>query len=363
MSLILDALRKAQNERKTIFVKPERKRVMNFGKPRRLFYYILGGALCVALIIFIMPLPRPKPVQSPQVGVKTDIPPPLKKASDIEPVKKTRQNMVSVTPQGTMSKKDDKTKTEKEIHETQESIETAQARESKKALPYRMQGKTPDTDRMVQEPAQANEDTRVVIKRNDEDRISRMYNMAVEENNRGNLEAAKKIYLKILEEKPDYIEVLNNLGVIAMKEGSAKDALSYYQKILDKNPNYAKAYNNMAIIHMREGNKRLAEEYLKKVVEMDREGIEAYINLSALLRSEGRLKEAKKLLEPLVKKGSKEPSLYLSYAIISDEIGDAKEAVLYYRQYLLYSPVRSGERNKILERLKFLEDRDFTKSP
>ncbi|HQK46948.1 MAG TPA: tetratricopeptide repeat protein [Syntrophorhabdaceae bacterium] len=354
MSLILDALRKAQSERKTIFVTPEKKRAINVGKPRRFFYYILAGAICLAFIIFIMPLPKPRPVQSPQVALKKDIPPPSKKVSDSEVAKKSRQALSIPLSQDTRSIKGDKVKTTKETQEARETLGT---------VPTRAKDRIKDAEKIPQEPAQIHEDTRVVIKRNDEDRISKMYNTAVEESSRGNMEAAKKIYLKILEEKPDYIEVLNNLGVIAMKEGSAKDALSYYQKILNKHPDYAKAYNNMAIIHMREGNKKLAEEYLKKAIEMDKEGMEAYINLSALLRSEGRLNEAKKLLEPLVKKGGTEPSLYLSYALIKDEMGDAKEAVLYYRQYLLYSPVRSGERSKVLERLKFLEDRDFTKSP
>lgn len=108
------------------------------------------------------------------------------------------------------------------------------------------------------------ENVDVMVKKTNENRIINLFNKAVAETNKGNLDTARDIYLKILEEKPDYIEVLNNLGVIAMSQGNTKRAISYYRKILEKLPNYSKAYNNMAIALLKGGDKKLAEEYLKR---------------------------------------------------------------------------------------------------
>lgn len=356
MSLILDALKKAQEERKTIFVAPEKKKKnISMEKPRRYYYYFLGGAICLSLVVYFLPMPKKKvPLQTqPKIVAKIDAISTEKTGKNLEDVKGSRKNMPLVSTEALPIKK------EKPVKQADENIKNKMA---KKTLSSDKDA--PDTDKYLkkaQENVSLDEKDRVIIRKSDEERILTTFNMAVTENAKGNIEAAKRLYLKILEERPDYIEVLNNLGVIFMKEGNNNEALSYFRRLLEKAPNYTKAYNNIGIIAMRDGNKRLAEEYFRKAIEIDKGNMEAHINLSGLMRSEGRLKEAAQFLEPLIKRGNNEPSLYLSYAIIKDELGDSKEAAIYYRYYLRLSG-KSTERNKVAERLKFLEDRDFTKN-
>ncbi|HOJ42638.1 MAG TPA: tetratricopeptide repeat protein [Syntrophorhabdaceae bacterium] len=348
MSLILDALRKAQEERKAIYVKEEGRRHINLRRPRKTFYFILGGGLCLGLLIFLLPVP-----------------------------KKTGPDYTKITPIAHLEKPmmDAKNNGEKNIEKRTRKSEAANtivakkdkaikpAVETKKDTPLKEAKEVKETHRMDKPPEPENiENSDVMVKTVKGDRITDLYNKAVLETQKGNLDLAKEMYLKILKEKPDYIEVLNNLGVIALTQGNPKEAIFYYRKILERSPNYPKAYNNMAIAILKEGDKRLAEEYFKKAIEIDKEGIEAYINLSGLLCSEKRLKEAAMVLEPVIKKGSETPDLYLSYAIIMDELGNIKEATFYYRYYLRLSG-KSEERNKVIERLKALEDREFTKNP
>ncbi len=346
MSLILDALRKAQQERKAIYVKEQGKNFINFGKPRKAFYFLLGIGLCLCLIIFLLPVPKKTgtdytkmvtaKIEKPLIDLK-DIPKEVQKKPKKGDLINTSiaGNKESIKSAGEI-KKSVVSKKDKEMDEAHKVDNTLESKNS--------------------------ENVDVMVKKSNENRIINLFNKAVAETNKGNLDTARDIYLKILEEKPDYIEVLNNLGVIAMSQGNTKEAISYYRKILEKLPNYSKAYNNMAIALLKGGDKKLAEEYLKKAIEINREGIEAYINLLGLLRSEKRLKEAVNILEPIIKKGYENPNLYLSYAIIMDEMGNINEATLYYRYYLRLSS-KSEERNKVLERLKILEDRDVTKNP
>jgi len=346
MSLILDALRKAQQERKAIYVKEQGKNFINFGKPRKAFYFILGIGLCLGLIIFLLPVPKKTgsdytkmvaaKMEKPLIDFK-DISKEMQKKpkkgeliNTLTAGKEERIKLAGEIRKNVFSKKD------KEINETKKVDNTMASKDS--------------------------ENVDIMVKKSNEDRIIKMFNRAVLETNKGNLDTARDIYLKILEEKPDCIEVLNNLGVIAMNQGNTKEAILYYRKILDKLPNYSKAYNNMAIALLKEGDKKLAEEYFKKAIEIDREGVESYINFSGLLRSEKRLKEAASLLESIIKKGYENPNIYLSYAIIMDEMGNINEATLYYRYYLRLSS-KSEERDKVLERLKILEDRNITKNP
>lgn len=345
MSLILDALRKAQEERKKIFVRAEKKRYFNFQRPRKPFYFILAGGICFGLVIFFLPVPKKTPpVNIKPVDMKKEpLQNPVKQTNDVEKksIKEERTKLVELKKQ--------ELNTPKREH--------IKAIEKKEHNVYKEPNKTEGTT-----SSKMDEGPNVTIKKENEGNILKMFNQAISEAEKGRIDEAKRIYLKILEEKPDYIQALNNLGVLAMAQGNSKEALSYYRRILEKSPNYGKAYNNMALILLREGDRKLAEEYLKKAIEIDREGIEAYINLSALLRSEKRLTEAIKILEPIIKKGKEEPNLYLTYAIIKDEAGETKDAIFYYRQYLRLAG-KSEERNKVLERVKVLEDRDFTKGP
>lgn len=351
MSLILDALKKAQSERKSIFVKPEKKRLVNFERPRKTFYFILAGGMCLALIVFFIPVSKKSSHNIKQeAGIITEKP--LKVATNREKIwdikSKKDDPSKSVTTQK-YEKKDERIIKQEKAAKRNASIEEGKKEDEEK------------TER-PQTFASPTVDKTIMIKKDDYSKVANMFNAAIREAEKGNFEGAKRLYFKILEEKPDHIEALNNLGIIEMSYGNTKEALSYYRKILEISPDYSKAYNNMGLILLREGDKKLAEEYFRKAIELNREGIEAYINLSALLRSEKRLEEASKLLEPVVKKDNEDTTLYLTYAIIKDELGDTKEAIKYYRYYMRH-PGKSKDRNKVLERLKILEDRDFTKSP
>lgn len=206
----------------------------------------------------------------------------------------------------------------------------------------------------VQEPADEGPVRRTVVRKTEDEKIKAQYNEALNTMNSGRNREAQRMFLAIIARRPDHVESLNNLGVICASQGNKKDALGYFKKILDYRTDYPRAYNNIGLIMMSEDDPQLAEEYFRKAISLDPNGLEPYMNLCALLRIQGKFQEAAKVLDAPIKKNTKDPLLFLSYAVVKDNLGQSSEAVKYYRQYL--STAKPSEvRNGVLERLRYLE--------
>lgn len=196
---------------------------------------------------------------------------------------------------------------------------------------------------------------RTRVRRTDDERIDAQYNEALRAINAGQTGDARRIFNEILARRPNHVESLNNLGVIAASRGNKKEALSYFKKVLEYETNYPKAYNNIGLLMMSDGQPQLAEEYFRKAISLDLNGLEPYMNLCAVLRAQGRFEDAEKVMEVPMQKNPKDPLFLLSYAVIKDNLGRTGEAVKYYRQYLSLAKPSDAQRNGVLERLKYLE--------
>jgi Flp pilus assembly protein TadD len=196
---------------------------------------------------------------------------------------------------------------------------------------------------------------RTRTRRTEDERIDAQYNEALRAMSSGQTGDARRIFNDILARRPGHLESLNNLGVIAASRGNKTEALSYFKKILEYEANYPKAYNNIGLVMMSDGQPQLAEEYFRKAISLEPNGLEPYMNLCAVLRAQGRFEDAEKIMEAPIRKNPKDPLLLLSYAVIKDNLGRTGEAVKYYRQYLSLAKPSDSQRNGVLERLKYLE--------
>ena len=375
MSIILDALKKAQQERKQTTTKTTYTFKNPGQKPRWVVYGILIVVVaCVLGYLYIPAFHKPK--QLARVIVKPE--PPKAKPVTIE-AKKVEAKVESIEKAEPVKApvKTEMAKPKEEIKVAIQKTEVVQkevvekkevrtvAKKDKKVQPTvvakRVRQKT-HAPRKEPAPERQREDVSTAAVRVDNKKLDLIYNEALKETQMGRLNEAKRLYLSILAERPDHIEALNNLGVIATNEGNTKEALFYFKKILGYKKDYAKAYNNIGLIMMSEGDKKLAEEYFRKSIELDAESVEPYLNLSAHLRGKKRLQEASQFLETILQKGIKNPALYLSYAITKDEMGQTEEAIRYYRSYLSGGEGKKEERNKIIERLRVLEESQSTKN-
>lgn len=366
MSIIQDALKKAQEERakkKNREVPYHRSDAQK--KPKTPVYIILG--LCIAAVIAYLYIPyfhKPKqvaqpvvsqaPVSAKPVQAAVNAPPTpeaQKPARETETPEKKGESATASAPQKPIEKPVAPVTPNNEREPT--GAKTGVAHAQKITNSFAVKKKTKAVESAGKQDT-TNEPTGAVEKKTDDGIIDRMYNEALREQQSGRTREAKTIYKQILAKQPNHIEALNNLGVMAIHEENTREALFYFKKILEYRNNYPKAYNNIGLITMKDGDLKLAEEYFRKAISLEPDSVEPYLNLSALLRSEGRLQEAAKLLEAPIQKKVKDPALFLSYAVIKDNLGQHEDAARYYRQYLS-SINNPGSRKDIIERLKYIE--------
>lgn len=353
MSIIHDALKKAQEERKN------KKQDVPFNPPNRqeksktLIYGIIGFAVIAAVIayLYVPYFHRPKQIAQPVVAPAPAKPvriavnvPPKQEEQKIPPVHISEKiSPISLSEKGVNEKK-------KAVGARTIAKKQSRDKEAVHSLPPSTKMGGGDLREMAGGPEAA------VIRKTEDYSVNGMYNEALKELQAGRVREAKNIYKQILAKKPNHTETLNNLGVIAMEEDNRPEALFYFKRILEYQKNYPKAYNNIGLVAMKDGDGKLAEEYFRKAISIDPDSVEPYLNLAALLRSGGRFQEAAKLLDIPIQKKIKDPSLFLSYAVIKDNLGEYEEAARYYRRYLSLLPAPAS-RKDIIERIKYVEEK------
>ena len=72
--------------------------------------------------------------------------------------------------------------------------------------------------------------------------------MAFQNHRKNNLEAAEKLYRKILKIDPHNVVVLNNLGVILNETSGMKKAITFFKKAVNIQDNYAEAHNTLEML-------------------------------------------------------------------------------------------------------------------
>lgn len=348
MSVILDALKKAQNERKNVTgnlpynprKKPDRVRWIAYG---------VASVIFSILIVFLL-LPNQKTRSAPPVqGARAVQVPPQTPPVIPDKAGHLPEPAISITGAQTQSKTTQagtarKERIANELRKTDERI--SQSEPGKKGLPVASEPES---------PLVGQDSSRVLITSVDHDRVNTIFGQAIKETEKGNYSEAKGLYLSIIEEHPGNVEALNNLGVIAMKEANPEEALYYFNLALQQKKDYGKAYNNLGLLLMKEGNKRIAEEYFRKSIELGEDRVEPALNLAALLRGERRYDEASRILEGAMGGQRVNKSLYLSYALIKDDMGQHEAAIKYYTLFLRESS-STRERNEVIERIKTLEN-------
>jgi Flp pilus assembly protein TadD len=363
MSIIQDALKKAQNER----VKKNKQEVPYHlsgvqKKPKTtIIIYAIAG-LCAAAIFAYLYVPyfhKPKLIAQPVVAQPTVPAKPVQVAVTVPPISETQKTAREIQVGKGVNIEKPAASVVRNNKQESAGAKVRVVQKQKTAISPPIERKTKAAEPADRENT-AKEPLRTVETKTGDGSIDSMYNGASREQQAGRTREAKTIYKQILAKQPDHIETLNNLGVIAIQEGNTQEALFYFRRILEYRKNYSKAYNNIGLIAMKDGDRQLAEEYLKKATSLEPDDPGPYVNLSALLRSQGKFQEAAKLLEIPIQKKAKDPDLFLSYAVVKDNLGQYEDAARYYRQYLssIHTP---ASRKDIVERLQYIEGKIVAK--
>jgi Flp pilus assembly protein TadD len=369
MSIIHDALKKAQEERKNKKQDVPYNPLSTQKKPGAKVYMIIAACVVAGVVIAYLYVPHYQKMKQVAQPVVVPISPPERPVLVVAnvPTKQQQEQKIAAVPDS--EKIPSATPLAKGVSGNEMASPLQNSAKEKKAVDFRASPKkqgrdteaTPFRSPSIKQSKGDVQETSVeqqgiVIRKTEDHAVNSMHNEALKELQSGRIKEAKDIYKQILAKKPNHTEALNNLGVIAMEEDNRAEALFYFKRILEYQKNYPKVYNNIGLIAMKDGDGRLAEEYFRKAISMEPDSVEPYLNLAALLRSGGRFQEAAKLLDVPIRKKIKDPALFLSYAVIKDNLGEYEDAARHYRQYL--SSIKNpGSRKDIIERVKYIEEK------
>jgi Flp pilus assembly protein TadD len=158
---------------------------------------------------------------------------------------------------------------------------------------------------------------------------------------RGEMDAAVRLYEAALHEAPDFYPALNNLGIHHLQKGEVKAAETEFRRVIELNQNGAQAYFNLGnVLYMtkrneeakqtleeglrlspssamghylngsvlaRLGDFRAAEEQLKTARALDPRMPQVTISLATLYLQSGREPEAAAMFEAFLKEFPKDP--------------------------------------------------------
>jgi tetratricopeptide (TPR) repeat protein len=146
---------------------------------------------------------------------------------------------------------------------------------------------------------------------------------------RQQLEKAKELLLRALEEKPDLIGAYFGLAAIDAASGDLLSATSNYQKLLEKNPKHIPTHMMLALTYERQGKFDEAAKAYRDILNISPRFGPAANNLAWLLTEElkGDLDEALKLAELAKEQLPKESSVTDTLAWVHFRRGSTRVAL------------------------------------
>lgn len=108
----------------------------------------------------------------------------------------------------------------------------------------------------------------------------------------GKYSLAKSDFLASIEVFPEYAEAYNNAGLAYKKLGDRKNAEANYKKALKYKPDYPEALNNYGVLLDSNGDISAAKEYFKKAIAVAPYYPAPYLNLAVALEKDKKFDEA-----------------------------------------------------------------------
>jgi len=384
MSLILDALKKAQQIRlkgskeaplPTPSYPATKKGSKSFGK--RWMVIGVGLASLVAFtLIFLRFTSPPSPSIPSRTAARIEKKPPVlpEKRKPQDPAKDILSSPKDVlrpefihAPKEVMSPPKDKEPAEGLPYvgaalsgRPLESIERPKQEKPKVDVP------APSLPRAVSPPSTASLKEKVsaksieVKREGEKDRpfsseILNHFNLGVQLHNQGEFSKAIQAYQKVIKLDPTYIEAYNNLGIIYQEIGDFGRALGAYQKSIEINPQYEKGHNNMGILLYLKGRHEEALEAFQKALAINANNIESHINLGVIFKKQGQPDKAIESYQKALDINPLHTEIHYNIALLYEQLGNVEMAIDHYQQFIkLSSPFHSDLVSKVQRHLNDL---------
>src|SRR5260370_1632592 len=151
---------------------------------------------------------------------------------------------------------------------------------------------------------------------------------------RGEMDAAVRLYEAALPEAPDFYPALNNLGGRHLQKGDAKAAEAEFRRVIELNQNGAQAYFNLGnVLYMTQRNEE-AKQTLEAGLRLSpSSAMGHYLNGSVLARL-GDFKAAEEQLKTAGELDPKMPQVPITLATLYLQTGKEHEAAAMFESFL-----------------------------
>ena len=195
--------------------------------------------------------------------------------------------------------------------------------------------------------------SKIIMNKVNQLNIEELFNLAVQNQKKKNLDEAKKIYNNILKSHPKFVEAYNNLGLIFRSEGENEKAIKCYQKAIKINPNSINAYNNLGLIFQKIGENKKAKDCYEKVIENDPNFIMAQYNLGLIFRQLGENEKAITCYQKVIKINPKIVNAHNNLGLAFADLGRYREAIDCYVVALNYDDKHKKAKENLISALTY----------
>lgn len=175
---------------------------------------------------------------------------------------------------------------------------------------------------------------------------------------RGDLAAAARHYMRAIELQPGHAPAYNNLGTVQRAQGDVVGALASYERALALVPDYPTVHFNLANALLASGKPAEAVPHFQRALETN-PSVEVISNLGIALDAQGQHAEAIGHFRKALELAPKEPMSYRNLANALVGSGAAGEAMALLRQGVAVAPtdpdVHYDLAGLLLERQEFNE--------
>lgn len=124
-----------------------------------------------------------------------------------------------------------------------------------------------------------------------------LFDLALQYDEKGDTEAAKKLYMKSIKKESDVADAYCNLGIISCEEKNYAEGINFFALCLKHNPRHYKAHFNLANTYAEIGDIELAKIHYQVSIKIAPNFPNNYFNLGLMLAKNQEYAEAVKNLE------------------------------------------------------------------
>ena len=153
-----------------------------------------------------------------------------------------------------------------------------------------------------------------------------------------NFQTAKKLLHKAIKINPNHAETHNNLGNVLQEINMYQDAISSYKKAININPNFAGAYYNLGESLQKLDKHQESISYYQKVIHIDPNYIKAYNNLGNAFLKLGNFKDAISNYQQIIQRDPNYFKAHNNLGIVFNKLNKHQDAVQSFLKTIAIDP-------------------------